>query len=439
MCRCATLARAGASRQRAPLWIAGIARMSERVWDGRGDALDDARLTTVDGRMADDMRLKLPHFRVMAHVGRQNGRRGWLRVSQSELAERWGCHRNTVNRAFGELVAWSYLAQRTQHEAGESFCQYKVRLDGEDGPLPERAAQPEGCTPESAPPSEGSAQQDVHPCTAAEYTRAQRESAPPIYRARAHRLSPTDADNHPPLPSRTLVLVGEGEGGRAHGGKRHGLTSRGWASRWDTAARNAVEDLLATPAAAVATRLLVPLVGTLSPPKGVHGASWVREVAELLGDVAPEVLDELARGLRLTRKCDLPFAADLPPLARKAAAAVASGAAGRARGGSQRGDTGPSLGAWLDALGRDDAVDLTVLVSRALLGRLGPETTWAWFRSAKVLHDWETGRLVVQLPGAFVARTVAQRYAADLVLAARTLWPEITEADLAIVEETHAA
>ena len=52
----------------------------ERIWDGRGDALEDARLTTADGRMADDLRMKAVHFRIMAHVGRQNGRRGWLRV-----------------------------------------------------------------------------------------------------------------------------------------------------------------------------------------------------------------------------------------------------------------------------------------------------------------------------------------------------------------------
>jgi len=196
----------------------------ERVWDGRGDALSDARMTQADARMADDLRLKLTHFRVMAHVGRQNNRRGWLRVSQSELAERWGNHRNTVNAAFVDLVGWGYLLQRTQEEAGESFCQYKVALDGEaDGshfaPVQAKNVSQRECSPQTAPPCETSGDEGgvqptdctptggecspqtahvhsggVHPCTVGEYT--------PHIIPRAHRLSPTIAEGseEPPLP-----------------------------------------------------------------------------------------------------------------------------------------------------------------------------------------------------------------------------------------------
>lgn len=189
---------------------------ADKVWDGRGEALSDARLTQADARMADDLRLKQTHFRVMAHVGRQNNKRGWLRVSQSELAERWGVHRNTVNGAFKELVAWGYLLQRTQEEAGESFCQYKVALDGETSEehrTPKRAprsvsqAEEGECTPETAPPHDQSQGGEctpesahvhsggVHPCTVGEYT--------PHIIPRAHRLSPDSAEEKlPPLPPR---------------------------------------------------------------------------------------------------------------------------------------------------------------------------------------------------------------------------------------------
>lgn len=184
---------------------------ADKVWDGRGEALSDARLTQADARMADDLRLKQTHFRVMAHVGRQNNKRGWLRVSQSELAERWGVHRNTVNGAFKELVAWGYLLQRTQEEAGESFCQYKVALDGETSEehrTPKRAprsvsqAEEGECTPETAPPHDQSQGGEctpesahvhsggVHPCTVGEYT--------PHIIPRAHRLSPDSAEEKLP-------------------------------------------------------------------------------------------------------------------------------------------------------------------------------------------------------------------------------------------------
>src|SRR5690606_21283647 len=59
-------------------------------------------------------------------------RRGWVLISQKELAERWGVTRQRVCIAINELVAWKYLRKRSQAERGESFCVYKVLLDDED-------------------------------------------------------------------------------------------------------------------------------------------------------------------------------------------------------------------------------------------------------------------------------------------------------------------
>lgn len=105
---------------------------AEKVYEGRGDMLSDARMSWIDGRAADDMRLKGLHMRLLLHVGRQNHRRGWLRLSQTELAEAWGVHRSSINRYVAQLVEWGYLDKREQADTGESFCVYKVRLDDGD-------------------------------------------------------------------------------------------------------------------------------------------------------------------------------------------------------------------------------------------------------------------------------------------------------------------
>lgn len=421
--------------------MAGIA-MTDRVWDGRGDALEDARLTTVDGRMADDGRLRLPHFKVMAHVGRQNGRRGWLRVSQTELAERWACHRNSINRAFVDLVAWGYLLQRTQHEAGESFCQYKIRLDGEDTTLPDVKPRPSRrrsdddsgkqgeCTPDCAPHCDGGAQHTVHMCTVAEYTCAHPESTPPVYRARAHRLSPTIADTPPLAPVGDAALE-EGEATRS---RAVGLATRGWASGWDHAARHAVLDLLSTDRAHVATALLLPLIGTLNPPQGVHGASWVRELADAIGKHSAEVLGLTAGALKAERVRDLPAVPAIVKLIRAAARNVAAGSAAQPRSdGGRRID----IDAWLAQLNAADAREPAVAVSRRLVGRLGPETTAAWFDGLAIERDGH--RVELRLGSPFFASYVRQRFAGDVALAVAAEWPEVSERDITITDRSAAA
>jgi hypothetical protein len=101
----------------------------DMVWEGRGDKLTDARATMFAAAAADDLRLSATHLRILTYLGRQNERRGWLRVSQKDLAATWGVSRQRVNTAVGELIRFGYVAMQSQAESGESFCLYKVLLD----------------------------------------------------------------------------------------------------------------------------------------------------------------------------------------------------------------------------------------------------------------------------------------------------------------------
>lgn len=423
-----------------------MTNVDKRIWDGRGEALGDARLSTADGRMADDLRLKASHFRVMAHVGRQNHRRGWLRVSQSELAERWQCHRNSINRAFNDLVAWGYLMQRTQHEAGESFCLYKVVLDGEcdDGAPPAKSpvkppiktsAKPQGeCTPECAPPAGGGAHHNVHMCTLEEYTRAHWGSTPPTIYPRAHRLSPTDEEKTLPPPPRGET--GSGEGGEE---RNSGLQTRGWAKGWDEAARNAVYDLLQTDRRHVAMALLLPLVGTLNPPAGVHGASFVRDLAEQVGGWPEAVLQRLGETVRAERVRDLPAASKLRQTARAVATLMAARdqqAAADAADQAAR----PSTQAWLAALTAGNPQDPCNALCRRLVGRLGVDVARSWFAEATVERRQAASggsRVVVTLPNKFQARYVEGCMSEDVRRAARAEWRDVI--DVEIVARSAAA
>lgn len=407
--------------------------MSERIWDGRGEALDDARLTTADGRMADDLRLKGLHFRIMAHVGRQNHRRGWLRVSQTELAERWQCHRVALNRAFKQLVEWSYLLQQTQEEAGESFCLYKVALDGEadEGPAPAKPAktplrgvQPTGYTP-SERVAAGGCNVQVTPVQPTGYTCVAAEVTPPsapYISSRAHRLSPTDADSTPPPPPVAVARAGEGEDRK----RNSGLQTRGWAKGWDEAARNAVYDLMQTDRRHVATALLLPLVGTLNPPAGVHGASFVRDLAEQVGGWPEPVLQRLGEAVRVERVRDLPAASKLRQMTRAVATLMTSQAQQAADAAPPR----PSTDAWLAALNAGNPNDPCNAFCRRLVGRVGADTACAWFDQVAIeRHALANGggRLVVTLPNKFLARYVESRMFEDVRLAARAEWPDVAE------------
>jgi MarR family protein len=69
------------------------------------------------------------HWRLLAHVSRQDLQRGWVRVSQADLAKLWGKSRETINRAFRDLVAWGYLDQLSQQTAHNRWCAYRVVID----------------------------------------------------------------------------------------------------------------------------------------------------------------------------------------------------------------------------------------------------------------------------------------------------------------------
>lgn len=101
----------------------------EFVWDGRGENGEDARLSIIAGRAATDARFTCVHFRVLAHLGRFNNKKGWCRISQTDLAELFGVTRRAINGALAQLVKWGYLARKSQQETGESFCQYRTILD----------------------------------------------------------------------------------------------------------------------------------------------------------------------------------------------------------------------------------------------------------------------------------------------------------------------
>lgn len=85
---------------------------------------DDARYSFLPGRAADDPRLKLVHFRVLAFLGRRNQNYGWWELNQGSLAKRFGVVRQTINSAISELVEWKYAATRPQVDS--SFLQYRT-------------------------------------------------------------------------------------------------------------------------------------------------------------------------------------------------------------------------------------------------------------------------------------------------------------------------
>jgi hypothetical protein len=96
-----------------------------KVWDGETE-LRNARHIVLPARIADDDRLTLIHLRVMHYVGRQNPDRGWVEMSQTKFADRWGYNSNSANNAIRQLVDWGYLEKLSQKDAHSRWCCYKV-------------------------------------------------------------------------------------------------------------------------------------------------------------------------------------------------------------------------------------------------------------------------------------------------------------------------
>lgn len=225
-------------------------------------------------------------------------------------------------------------------------------------------------------------------------------------------------NSHPPAPEvGACDTAGEGKYSTPSQG-RAGIDTRGWHRKWDDAARNAIQDLLGDPFRAhVATNLLIPLVGTLAPPAGVHGASYVRDLAGVVRQWPAEVLADVAEAIRADRVRDLPS----PAQARKLCKAVAHAmAAGTARPGASA--VAPDIDGWVEGLLHGDPACPRVALLRALVGRLGAASSHAWFAEAVVTRDAD--RVMVALPR--MASWVATRMETDVLIAAKAVWPGVT-------------
>jgi hypothetical protein len=270
----------------------------EKVWDGRGDRLCDARLSNNSGRAADDMRLSSVHMRLLLHLGRQNSRRGWVRISQSELAEKWSVSRSRLNVAVNQLVEWKYLRKQTQAQSGESFCLYKIILDEEDdeGSVPPREHPSRaGSVPSAEHPPEGGS---VPSRAGSVPSREQGCSAqgtgvfPIIEHTNRHA---EEADDNPPLPHGA---------DRATGGK-----SDAGAGKRDAARNHVIERLRADAVDLdVVEYLLVPILSQrrFSAPDPLGTLRELRTAARglsrgALDRAAQIVLDAQVRTVKVER------------------------------------------------------------------------------------------------------------------------------------------
>lgn len=177
----------------------------DKIWDGRGDRMVDARFSQFAGQAADDMRFGILHFRLIAHIGRQNQRRGWLRLSQTELARIWGVSRTRLSSAVNELVDWGYVAKRDQAQTKESFCLYKV-VDADAVPELDAGEDAAGVFPSGDTPGDDECSAEGTPLFRLGNTSV------PLMDTKRNRLSPTIAGNSPPPPSASGT-VGKGGGG----------------------------------------------------------------------------------------------------------------------------------------------------------------------------------------------------------------------------------
>lgn len=249
----------------------------ERVWDGRGDRLSDARLFMGCGRAADDLRLTGLHLRLLIHLGRQNNRRGWVRISQTELAERWGVSRSRISVAVNELVNWRYVRKRSQAESRESFCLYKIILDddGEEGSVPDAEHSPQTgeCSQGGTPPKARGVPDTEHGCSA---------DGTGVFRSIGHTTEEAEEAASPPKPP-------EGGGG--------GIFSVDW-----------IEELRAEGCAPVVLdHFLLPLLAAgLKPWKDADPRSVGRQLCEDFKRRSPAVLREAADRLLDTHRHRLP-------------------------------------------------------------------------------------------------------------------------------------
>jgi MarR family len=272
----------------------------EKIWDGRGDRLVDARYSQFPGQAADDLRLNGLHFRLLAHIGRQNQKRGWLRLSQTELSDAWDCSRSRISTAVNELVVMGYVVKKSQSESGESFCLYKV-VDGDDvPPIPQMVPRGECSAVGTLPGKEGVFRiEDTSQkgeCSA-EGTPVFRpgNTSVPIMDTIKKPTTPAIAEHTPTAPS-------------ASGTKRVRVNGDSPVEKL----RASGEDLH------VVDGLIAPLWGALRFPKGEDPEPWLRSIGAALGDISPAVIERTATLIRTSRTV-WPSAAQALKLAERAA------------------------------------------------------------------------------------------------------------------------
>jgi hypothetical protein len=157
----------------------------------------------------------------------------------------------------------------------------------------------------------------------------------------------------------------------------------------------------------------------------------VRELANQVAGWPASVLAEVAQALRVERVRDLPAPALIRKLAQDTTARMAAGSAGQSSATAR-----PDVYGWLAGLlVAGDTVPARLC--RRLVDQLGLEKAHSWFAAAAIERDGR--QLVIRQPSKFRARHVAQHFTADVLLAARAEWPELAEADIAIVDGSAAA
>ena len=357
----------------------------------------------VPRRAGRDIGLSRGHFAVLLELcDRRDHTTGAVRVSQSTLgsAVALGCQR--VNAVIGDLVRWRYVRKL--------------------GPLQYAIVYPVGSTNNCRPGDDSSnTGSDRLP---GDTQCRNRDDTNCRTRGDTVQRNQISISETLPLPCGTSGTEGEGEPGKQVGrGSGESGTGRGqpairFTSRWDPAARNAVNDLVGSEQAFIAD-FITAVSGTLNPPVDVDGASYVRQLAERLGGFAPTVVAALATDPVIKgRVRDMPAAAALEAAAKVLARTQAAAAA-----------TLPIL-----PPGVED--DLPPPIAEALRLRRAFVEVWSLVNGREIDRAWLSDLHVDGLDagGNVLRLSVELRYNASyiegslhgqMLTAARQLWPEV--------------
>lgn len=411
------------------------------------------RYSITPGDFATDMRADVNHFRVLNLLGTHTDNAGWCRLKQLHMATSLGLSRCTVNRKLGDLAAWGYIERHAEDATGRAIW-YRVLMDRHRPALP-----PPDDTPDepdlfshangsSGGPSDAAAMPDAHGdepengpvatslhvgCNSSDPAGPVAPAATPgVARRATSGVAPAATHNDPslndlssPPPSSPKSARGGGSDLRGEGDDPPDIR---FTARWDRAARDAVLRLYRGDRRHVAV-FVARLSGTLHPPSGADGASWVRLVDEKIGGHPPEVLRLLADRVISEQVRDVAAVSRLVGWASAIARDVELEAARaleaeRAAAGERAALARLAPGVEPDAAPpRVDALALRrVFVARTPSG-------------AAIDEAWLTDLLVLDRTGYVLRLSVERDYAAryvgssqmhgQLIDAARHLWPSV--------------